>query len=139
MKKQLILKYLFITLGSISLGFGIAGFIVPGLPVTPFMLLCGYLYARSSPKLYAKLESHKITGRYLKKGGGGLSLKEKLISLALMWTMISITTFVVFKGNLKAQYIMIGLGVVGTISQVLFFRKRKKVAETVLVEENPVD
>ena len=124
------LKYLFIFLGSISLGLGVLGIFTPGLPATPFILLTGYLYARSSPKLYNKIENHKLIGSYLKRMKTGVSLKYKIFSILFMWLMICFTTFFVFRGKIHLQYMMLGLGVAGTISQLLFLRKKKSLSKS---------
>ena len=130
------LKYLYILLGSVALFLGIVGIFTPGLPTTPFILLTGFFYARSSPKLYGKLENNKITGSYLKRVKGGLSLKYRLVSIVLMWVMISFTTFVIFQDKQKLQYLMLALGVVGTISQLVFLKKRKLSVESSVNKEN---
>ena len=52
-------KYLFIILGLISLGLGLLGIVTPGLPTTPFILLTGVLFAKSSPRLHQKLLDNK--------------------------------------------------------------------------------
>lgn len=118
-------KYLFIFLGTVSLFLGILGIFTPGLPTTPFILLTGALYARSSPRLYKKLENHKITGKYLKTMETGLGWKALLISITFMWCMICITAFFVFDAESKMRYIMLALGVIGTVAQLIVFRKRK--------------
>ncbi|MFR9166408.1 MAG: YbaN family protein [Dysgonomonas sp.] len=127
------LKYLYIVLGSVSLGFGILGFVTPGLPVTPLILLTGFFYAKGSPRLYKKLENHRVTGPYLKRMSGGFSLKARIFSIVFMWVMVSFTAFVVFD-NGKMRYIMLTLGVVGTVSQLIFLRKRKVAAVTLDAE-----
>lgn len=68
---------------------------------------------------------HKITGAYLNKVNSGLSLKARLFSIAFMWVMICITIFVVFKEKPTMQYVMAGLGLIGTIAQLIVLRKRK--------------
>lgn len=117
-------KYTFITLGTISLVLGLLGLFTPGLPTTPFILLTGALYAKSSPELYKRLEENKLTGKYLKRMETGLSWKARLFSIALMWCMVSITAFWVFDAESKMRYIMLGLGVVGTVAQLIALRKR---------------
>lgn len=124
------LKYLYIFLGSISLGLGVLGIFIPGLPATPFILLAGYLYARSSPRLYNKIENHKLIGSYLKRMKHGVSFKYKIFSILFMWSMVCFTTFVVFQDKFKLQCLMIGLGIAGTISQLLFLRKKKVLPES---------
>ena len=58
-------KVLLIILGTIFLGLGILGIFIPGLPTTPFLLLTAALYLRSSQRLYQKLISNKILGKYI--------------------------------------------------------------------------
>lgn len=118
-------KYLFIFLGTVSLILGLCGLFTPGLPTTPFILLTGALYTRSSPRLYKKLENNRLTGRYLKRMETGLGWKARLFSITLMWCMVCITAFLVFDAESKMRYIMLALGGIGTIAQLLAFRKRK--------------
>lgn len=129
-------KYIFIICGTLSLILGLCGLITPGLPTTPFILLTGALYAKSSPKLYKKLENNKLTGMYLKRLETGLGWKARLFSISLMWVMVCITAFWVFHNNDKMCYIMLGLGGIGTIAQLIALRKRKP---KIVIEEIPLE
>ncbi|WP_308600373.1 YbaN family protein [uncultured Dysgonomonas sp.] len=129
-------KYLFIILGLISLGLGLLGIVTPGLPTTPFILLTGVLFAKSSPRLHQKLLDHKITGPYIRRVNNGFSTKGLIISISIMWTMIILTTLVVFKSNQTMQFVMVGLGFVGTVSQIIVLRKRKKKEKVLLTLDN---
>ena len=51
--------------GSISLGVGIIGIILPLLPTTPFLILAAFCYARSSRRLYDWLIHHRIFGPFI--------------------------------------------------------------------------
>ena len=62
-----LLKPILVSFGTMSLGLGIVGIVVPGLPATPFFLLSAGLYLRSSEKLYKKLLSNKWIGSYIIK------------------------------------------------------------------------
>lgn len=117
-------RYLYIFLGSLSLFLGFLGLITPGIPTTPFILLTAYLYARSSPSLYAKLQKNKITGACLRSVEEGLSWKMRLFSISFMWIMILVTAFLVFGSEDKMRYVMIGLGIIGTIAQLIALRKK---------------
>ncbi|NDW17836.1 DUF454 domain-containing protein [Dysgonomonas sp. 216] len=128
------LKYIYILGGTISLSLGFLGLIVPGIPTTPFVLLTGFLYAKSSPRLYSRLEKNKLTGACLRGVKDGFSLKVRLFLLMLMWTMVSITAFVVFRDGVMF-YVMFGLGVIGTISQLLFVKKKRPIVE-ILIDES---
>lgn len=129
-------KYIFIICGTISLFLGLLGLITPGLPTTPFILLTGALYAKSSPTLYKKLEGNKLTGMYLKRLETGLSWKVKIISIGFMWVMICISAFWVFRDNYTMHYLMLGLGGIGTVAQLIALRKRKP---KVVTQEIPVE
>ena len=129
-------KYLFIILGLISLGLGLLGIVTPGLPTTPFILRTGVLFAKSSPRLHQKLLDHKITGPYIRRVNNGFSTKGLIISISIMWTMIILTTLVVFKSNQTMQLVMVGLGFVGTVSQIIVLRKRKKKEKVLLTLDN---
>jgi len=130
-------KYIFISCGTVSLILGLCGLFTPGLPTTPFILLTGTLYAKSSPKLYKRLENNKLTGRYLKRMENGLSWKARLFSIAFMWVMICLTAFLIFDAENKMRYIMLGLGVIGTIAQLIALRKKKPkvITQTYIAEE----
>lgn len=128
------LRYIYLILGLITLSLGLLGIITPGLPTTPFLLLTAFLFTKSSPRLYKKLLDNKITGSYIKRVNGGLSLKARLISITLMWCMVSFTTFVVFS-DWKYRFIMLSLGVIGTIAQLIVLRKRKVKVPLVEVKE----
>ncbi len=106
-------KLLFILFGFISLFLGILGIVLPGLPTTPFLLLTAWLFVRSSDRLYNWLIEHRIFGSYIKNFQKGMSLRTKIISIAIMWTMIFVSVFF-FINNFTVQIIVIIMGVVGT-------------------------
>lgn len=132
------LRYIYIVLGLLSLAMGLLGIVTPGIPTTPFLLLTAFLFTKSSPRLHQWLLENKITGRYIKQVNTGFSLKALLISITFMWCMICFTTFIIFE-NWTYRYIMLGLGVVGTISQLIVLRKRKKECPVIEIEDNNND
>ena len=119
-------KYLFITLGTVSLGLGVLGIFVPGLPTTPFLLLTASLYMRSSKRLYKKLISNKLLGPYLTEfyDKKGMTVKDKIRAISLMWTMIIIST-VFFIENIKIDIIIILIGLIGTIVMGFIVKSRQ--------------
>lgn len=131
------LRYIYITLGIISLTLGLIGIVTPGLPTTPFILLTAFLFTKSSPKLLKKLQENKLTSRYLNKVNGGLSTKQKLFSIGLMWCMVCFSAFVVFDYG-KWRFIMLGLGLIGTIAQLIVLRKRKAQAQQETIVESEI-
>lgn len=133
------IKYLYIALGMITLALGLLGIVTPGLPTTPFILLTGVLFAKSSPRLHQKLLDNKLTGRYIRRVNEGFSLKGIAISIGIMWCMVCFTAFVVFKNNNTMQYIMLGLGMIGTIAQFIVLSKKMRKKKVVLAESPLVE
>ncbi|WP_101689319.1 YbaN family protein [Dysgonomonas massiliensis] len=130
------LRLIFISLGIISLTIGLIGIVTPGIPTTPFILLTAYLFTKSSPKLLEKLKANKITSRYLNKVNGGLSVKEKLISIGLMWCMVCFSAFVIFDYG-KWRFIILTMGLIGTIAQLIVLRRKK--TASLAIEENLIN
>lgn len=83
-------KAFLITVGTLSIGLGVIGIVVPLLPTTPLILLGAVCYVRSSEKLYQKLIKNKWLGAYIKDfyEKKGISRKNKILSLSLMWLSI---------------------------------------------------
>ena len=84
----MVLRILWIVLGSISLALGVIGIVVPGLPTTPFLLLTAVLYLNGSSRLHAWLLNHKVFGRYLRNWKKGINPKSVTATITLMWIMV---------------------------------------------------
>ncbi len=59
-------RFLYLLLGLLSLGLAYLGWLLPGIPCTPFVLLASYFFSRSSPRLERWLLSNKLFGSYLR-------------------------------------------------------------------------
>lgn len=116
LKKSKILRALYMLGGSISLALGVIGIFVPGLPTTPFVLLSAALYAKSSEKLYNWLLENKYLGPRIKSyhRQKGVTLRNKYRIIALMWTMVLISAFLIIK-ILSVRIIIIAAGVIGAV------------------------
>ena len=62
------------------------GVVVPGLPTTEFVLLAAWAASRSSPRLAAWLENHRVFGPLLKnwRNGGIITRRTKVVSALSM-------------------------------------------------------
>ena len=110
MRSNRIIRYLYITIGSISLAFGVLGIILPIIPTTPFLLLSSYCFVRSSKKLYSWLIHHKIFGSYLYHyvTYKAISKRAKTIAIAMIWISLSYCIYIVSIWYLKLMLFAIG-------------------------------
>ncbi|MBN2546312.1 MAG: YbaN family protein [Spirochaetes bacterium] len=109
------LKILLIILGTVSLSLGIIGIATPGLPTTPFLLLSAACYLRSSEKLYIWVTNHKVFGKYIKTyhEKKAMTLKSKIISLSMMWSMILLSVVFFINNNIVRSVVLLA-GLTGT-------------------------
>ena len=108
------LKPLLIVAGSISVGLGILGIILPVLPTTPFLLLAAACYARSSQRFYCWLLNNRWFGTYIDnyRSKRGMPLKVKLLTVSLLWTTLTLSLiFAVSSLALRLILIVLALGV----------------------------
>ena len=88
-----------LTLAWISFILGCIGVFIPLLPTTPLVLLATVLFARSSPRCYAYIQSTKVYKHYVLafREAGGIPLATKVRILGLSYTVIGISAFMVAK------------------------------------------
>lgn len=115
-KSYLMLKSIYIVLGSIALALGLVGIVVPGLPTTPFLLLSAYLYMKGSPRLHQWLLNNKYLGGRIRRyeTNKGLYRHEKIYSIVLMWIMVSISAWVLIS-NINLRIVVLTAACIGTI------------------------
>lgn len=120
-KKNRIIRTLYVVGGTVSLALAILGIVLPGLPVTPLALLSAFLYAKSSPKLYNWLLNNKILGPRIKnyQRRKGITRKGKGGVLAFMSIMVLFSSFVVV-GPGTFRWVIISLGIIGCIVVIFF-------------------
>lgn len=83
-------KVFLIFAGTLSIALGVIGIVVPLLPTTPLILLGAACYIKASDELYQKLIRNKWLGGYIKdfREKNGITLKNKVLSLSMMWVSI---------------------------------------------------
>jgi uncharacterized protein len=69
--KSSLSRLLFGILAYVSLGIGLIAIVVPGLPTTEFILLAAWAATKSSPRLSAWLENHRLFGPILSNWRNG--------------------------------------------------------------------
>jgi uncharacterized protein len=110
------MRILFILSGSVLLALGVMGIVLPVLPTTPFLLLAAACYVRSSPRLHRWLIEHPRLKPHLEAymQERAISLKVKLVSLALAWLMLGGAAWLLVE-SLFMRWLLIGLAVVKTL------------------------
>jgi len=80
------LRLLFRTLGLFFLVLGTAGYMLPGLPGTVFILISAYFFAQSSPRFYNWLMNHPTFGTWIRdfRAGKGVPLWLKFYAPAMI-------------------------------------------------------
>ena len=100
-------RWLWLVLAYLSIGMAAVGVVVPGLPTTEFVLLAAWAASRSSPRLSAWLENHRLFGPLLRnwRNGGVITRRTKLVSalsmlvaLGIMLLTVSHTPSIIFAG-----------------------------------------
>ncbi|MBT2680950.1 YbaN family protein [Bacillus sp. ISL-35] len=107
-------KGILIIIGSLSIILGVIGIVVPLLPTTPLILLGAACYVKASDELYQKLIRNKWLGGYIRdfREKNGITLKNKILSISLMWISITATLLIVdFHFWLAAVLIIIAVTV----------------------------
>jgi uncharacterized membrane protein YbaN (DUF454 family) len=107
-------RWLLWAAGSLALGLGLLGVVLPGLPTTPFVLLAAACYAKASPRLHAWLLNHRLLGPTLRdwEQHRSLTRRTKTVAVVSMTLMVSLSVWS-FRGRLIAQLVLVLLGAIG--------------------------
>ena len=94
---RLLLHGVLLATGFLSVGLGIAGIFLPVLPTTPFLLLAGFCFARTSPRFHHWLLNNRLCGPYLRRfrDGERMKLSDLVTTLLVMWASIALTVWLV--------------------------------------------
>lgn len=108
------MRALYATLGVVLLGAGIAGFVIPGLPGTPLLLVAAWLFSMSSRRLYDWTTTNRWFGQAVAdyRAGLGIPKKVKAVAVTMVVVVISISVFVVLD-DWRVQLLVAGLGLYG--------------------------
>ncbi len=80
------LRWAWWLLAYLSLGLGLVGIVIPGLPTVPFVLLAAFAAARGSERLHRKLLAHPQLGPMIRdwQAQGAVSRRSKWLAVTTM-------------------------------------------------------
>jgi uncharacterized membrane protein YbaN (DUF454 family) len=107
-------RMLFVIIGTLFLGIGFIGIVIPVLPTTPFLLLAAACYFRGSERLHQWLINNRIFGEFIQNymEGKGIKTRQKIITIAFLWFMIMLSIiYMVENLIIKGLLIVIAIAV----------------------------
>ncbi len=104
-------KLLLITAGTICVGLGIIGLVLPVVPTSPFLLLAAACYARSSKRFYNRLLANPIFGPPIRqwREEKSIPVRAKWLAIAMILVTFSITVIFILEDT-PARLIMSLIG-----------------------------
>ncbi|NCC31027.1 MAG: DUF454 domain-containing protein [Chloroflexia bacterium] len=111
-----LVRWLLLGFGTLALGVGALGVMLPGIPTTPFVLIAAACYIRSSARLYRWLIGNRVFGPIIVtwQTERGLTMRTKLITLALVWIMLGGAALFLVE-SLVMQLVLLGLAATKTV------------------------
>ncbi len=119
-------RAVFTVLGTLFLGLGAIGIVLPILPTTPFLLLAAACYLNGSERMHHWLLNNKLFGSYIKnyREGKGMSARGKIFTLTLLWvTILYSAFFVVDLAIIQVALMAICIGVTVHLVKIPTYRK----------------
>ena len=117
-------RWILISAGLLCVGLGGAGVLLPVLPTTPFLLLAGWCFARSSPELGERLLAMRIFAPYRSYLDGSRPIPERarLYTIAIVWIAVGLSAWSLSSG--WHTWILVGAAAIGTIVILRWRRPR---------------
>jgi uncharacterized membrane protein YbaN (DUF454 family) len=117
------------TLGTLLVGVGAVGVVLPGLPTTVFLIGASWCFARSCPWLEDKLIRVPFFRPFLGYLDNGAEMPRRAVftTLVVMWFFIAFSIFTVTRGEEPNRILgafIFALGLVGTFFVIRMGRRR---------------
>ena len=123
---NVVVRYVFLTIGAISFGLGTAGIVLPLLPTVPFYMLTLFCLARGSERFHNMfLESslyQKTVGAY--ERDKALTLRTKLSILVSVSAIMAVGAY--FSQDMPIALMVMGIIWVAHVIALAFIIKTKK-------------
>ena len=123
---NVVIRYIFLTIGAISFALGTAGIVLPLLPTVPFYMLTLFCLARGSERLHkmflASSLYQKTVGAY--ERDKALTLRTKLSILLSVSTIMAIGAY--FSQDMPIALIVMAFVWIGHVIALVFVVKTKE-------------
>ena len=116
--------------GTVFVGLGFLGAVLPVLPTTPFLLLAAWCFARSNPELGRRLLEHRLFRPYrpFLDGSKPVPARVRWITVGIVWAAVSLSAWLLYSRDALPWWLAALIGaaaLTGTIV-ILRFRRVKK-------------
>ena len=119
MQSKGVIKYCLIFSGLFSIGLGVVGIIIPGMPTTVFLIIAAACFAKSSPCMHAWLLSHPWFGPILTNWQQSRSIPKKAKLMALSSMVLAAVYSSVMLSN---TYVLAAILVVMSFPAIFLYR-----------------
>ncbi|QSX32427.1 YbaN family protein [Shewanella avicenniae] len=95
--------------GLLAVGLGVIGIFLPLLPTVPFLLLAGFCFARSSPRLHRWLHEHPRFGAPLADWNQSRVIRRPIKVRASVFSALSFAVSIYFVPLIWVKLLLVGL------------------------------
>jgi len=122
-----VIKALYVALGTLTLGLGVLGIVLPLLPTTPMLLLTAYFYAKGSKRFHDWFVATWLYKRYLKNFAETRSMTRRG-----KWTLMIVVDVMLLIPFLTMPYLWIRILIVAlAATKYLYFFTQVKTVKRV--------
>ena len=124
-------RYLLLACAWLATILGCIGIVLPVLPTTPFLLLATFLFAKSSPRLHAWIQSTRVYRSYVLpfKDAGGIDRASKFRIIFISYAVMGISAYFV-----QRWYIWLVLAAVAVFLLYLMFIRIPTISKKEVLE-----
>ncbi|MDH3260239.1 MAG: YbaN family protein [Acidimicrobiia bacterium] len=114
------LRGLYMSLGFLTLGLGIIGTVLPGIPTTMPIILAAFFFSKSSQRFDDWMLNHKLFGPLVRDWRAGVGFSARAKAIAITAIAITFTITVVWAVDVTAVRIGLVVLAMGITAYILW-------------------